>query len=277
MNKLLKTVLPAAAGAAAAAGLIVFAVAPGRSGKAQRAPFTGRNIAHRGLHKRDKSVPENSMAAFERAVESGYGIELDVHLTADGYLAVFHDDELERMCGVPGRIEDQTYEQLSRLILAGTEQRIPQLRQVLELVKGRVPIILEIKRGSRNKETCKKVYDALHGYKGAICVESFDPFIVRWWRRNAPEVLRGQLSCTARAFGGGTDRFTAFALSRLLTNFLGRPQFIAYGICDKKPWTVRLCERLGAMKVAWTSRNWENQEKNDTVIFEFYRPRTKYK
>ena len=276
MNKFWKAALPAAGAVLALAGLTAFAVAPGKATAAQKAPFVGRNFAHRGLHKTDKSVPENSLAAFRRAVERGYGIELDVHLTADDRLVVFHDDDLRRMCGVDGKLDTLRYPQIQDLRLGGTEERIPLLSQVLSVVDGRVPIILELKRGSCNRELCAQVYDMLRLYKGDVCIESFDPGIVRWWRKNAPEVLRGQLSCTVKKFGRSTGPVSAFFLSRLLTNFLGRPQFIAYGICRTKPLTVRLCEKMGAMKVAWTSRSYVNEKRNDAVIFEFYRPRARY-
>ena len=276
MNKVLKTALPLAGAAVAAAGLVLFAVAPGRAAEEKKAPFLGRNIAHRGLHKIDKSVPENSLAAFRDAVERGYGVELDVHLTADQRLVVFHDNSLERMCGVEGQVAEQTYEQLCRLSLAGTGERIPLLSQVLALVDGRVPLVLEIKRSRRNRETCEHVYAMLRGYRGPVCVESFDPLVVRWWRKNAPEVLRGQLSCRPEKMKN-TPRLNAFLLSRLLYNFLGRPQFIAYGVEGKKPFLVRLCEKMGAMRVAWTSRDWKSEADHDAVIFEFYRPRVRFK
>lgn len=276
MNKLLKTALPVAGVAAVGAAVLLFAVAPGRANQEQKAPFMGRNIAHRGLHTIDKSVPENSLAAFRAAVEHGYGVELDVHLTCDDRLVVFHDDTLERMCGVEGRVADFTYARLSALSLANTGETIPLLSQVLAVLGGKVPLVLEIKRSKRNRATCEQVRAMLRCYRGAYCVESFDPMVVRWWRENAPEVLRGQLSCQKEKL---TDisKVKAFLLSHLLTNFLCRPQFIAYGICEKKPWTVRLCEKLGAMRVAWTGRDWKSEETHDTVIFEFYRPRIRFK
>lgn len=276
MNKALKIALPIA-GAAAAAGLTAFLIAPGRAAEEKKAPFVGANIAHRGLHKMDKTAPENSLTAFRDAVESGYGVEFDVHITADGRLVVFHDDDVKRMCGVEGKIEEMSYAQLSRLRLGNTDEKIPLLGEVLALIGGRTPIVLELKRGGHNAELCERVYEMLRVYSGQVCVESFDPFIVRWWRRNAPEVLRGQLSCRPNEFKGETNKLSAFALGHLLTNFLGRPQFIAYGICEKKPLLVRLCEKMGAMRVCWTSRELSHEADNDTVIFEYYRPRVRFR
>jgi len=257
--------------------LVVFAVAPGRADSAKKAPFEGRNFAHRGLFEKDQSVPENSLAAFRRAVENGYGIELDVHLTADDALCVFHDDDLSRMCGVPGRPEEKTYAELSALRLAGTGEKIPLLSDVLAVMDGEAPIILEIKRGDRNDRLCGLVHAALRDYRGDVCIESFDPFIVRWWRKNAPAYLRGQLSAPYGVMKDGTGKVSAFLLSRLLTNCLARPEFIAYGLNGKKHLTVRLSEALGGMRVAWTSHDEAAEKTNDAVIFEHYRPRTSYR
>ena len=127
LNRPAKAGLIAAGALAAAAGITAFLVAPGKRDAGQRAPFMGRNFAHRGLHRIDKSVPENSIPAFEHAARIGYGIELDVHITADGELVVFHDDELKRVCGVEGRLEDFTLGQLRALRLCGTDKAIPTL------------------------------------------------------------------------------------------------------------------------------------------------------
>lgn len=265
-----------AGGALAAFAAAAFLVAPGISGKKMRAPFTGRNFAHRGLHRFDKTVPENSLPAFEAAAEMGYGVELDVHITKDSQIVVFHDDDLFRACGVSGRIEDMTYEELSGLRLFGTDFGIPLFSEVLAAVRYRCPMVVELKRGKRNRELCEKTYALLKKFGGDYCVESFDPRIVRWFRKNAPEVLRGQLSLNPKSMAGDTSKISAFLVGNLLTNFLSRPHFISYGI-GKKPLSVKFCEMLGAMKVAWTSLESKNEKGNDAVIFQYYRPKAKFK
>ena len=260
--------------AAVAAGGTAFLIAPGHYTKAMQAPFADRNYAHRGLHKKDKSIPENSLGAFQAAVDAGYGIELDVHLTADEQLVVFHDDTLKRVCGVEGRTDDQTLAQLRQLRLYNTEYTIPTFDEVLDVLGGKVPLILEIKRGEkreRNALLCKKIRERLLRYDGPVCIESFDPAIVAWWRHNAPEVLRGQLSQPPKKYKGNTKWITGFLCGNLLTNVVARPHFIAYCIGDK-PLTVRLCERMGAIRACWTSRAWKHESANDMVIFEHYRP-----
>lgn len=273
----LKCLLAAAGAAAGIAGVVTYMVAPARPTKAQKAAFWGANIAHRGLHRPDRSVPENSIPAFAAAVEAGYGVEFDVHLTADGELVVFHDDDLRRMCGVDGAVEDHTYAELREYHLAATQEKIPLLRDVLTTIGGRTPILLELKSGHDNRRLCELTCAELSIYHGAVCVESFDPRILRWWRRNAPQMMRGQLSSSLRSYKGEGKRLLAFAMSNLLYNFLGRPHFIAYGVYGKKPLTVRLCEKMGAMRFAWTCHGPAYEKDNDAVIFEYYRPRTKFK
>ncbi len=258
----------------AAVGAAYYLLAPEKPDAIKTAPFKGRNFAHRGLHTKDGSAPENSLPAFKAAALLGYGVELDVHLTLDNKVVVFHDDTLERMCGDPRRIENVTYKELCALELDHSECKIPLLTEVFEVLDG-APIILELKRGSRNELLCALTFAIMQDYKGDICIESFDPFIVGWFKKNAPHVLRGQLSCE-RSNLKDISRPTAFMLSNLFTNFISRPNFIAYGI-GKKPLTVKLCEKMGAMKVCWTSKSSENETGNDAVIFEHYMPNVRFK
>ena len=268
--------LCAAGAVLVSAGVAAFLVAPSRASDKKRAPFTGRNFAHRGLHVTDRTVPENSIAAFDAAAEIGYGIELDVHITRDGKLVVFHDDNTKRICGVDGVVEDMTWEELSALRLCGTEYGIPLFSEVLEVVGDRCPIIVELKHGARNTELCWKTYVMMRKYNGTYCVESFDPRIVMWFRLHAPEVLRGQLASDPKEMEKDTSKLNAFLVGNVLTNFLSRPNFVAYGI-GRKPLAVKLSEKLGAMKVAWVSNDYRSEKSNDAVIFEHYRPSVKYR
>lgn len=261
---------------AAAIGIPLFLLAPGRSTRRQRAPFAGQNFAHRGLHSRDKRIPENSLPAFARAAREGYGMELDVQLTRDGKVVVFHDDTLDRVCGVPGRVENFTLAELRQLRLCGTENTIPLFSEVLNTVRGRTPLIVELKTGRRNRELCEKTYALLSDYRGEVCIESFNPFIVGWFRFHARDLLRGQLASPTEGSDGSVGPLRAFLLQRCLMNFIGRPQFIAYKI-GPRPLAVRISELLGAMRVGWTSHEPRNEKGRDAVIFEFYRPKVKYK
>ncbi len=271
-----KLLLEASLAGLAALGGLVFLVAPGRARKKDKKPFMYKNFAHRGLHKKDKTIPENSLAAFERASSYGYGMELDVQLSKDGQVVVFHDDTLDRVCGVESRVDEKTYDELRQLSLCGTTQTIPLFSEVLKTVRGRGPLIVELKNGKNNEELCEKTYALLKKYSGEYCIESFNPFIVRWFKKNAPEVIRGQLANPPKDYNGEVGPLTAVILGNCLLNFLARPQFIAYKITPK-PFTVKLCEALGAMKVAWTSHDWVNEKFYDAVIFEYYKPKLKYK
>ncbi|MBO6014493.1 MAG: glycerophosphodiester phosphodiesterase [Oscillospiraceae bacterium] len=262
--------------AAAATAVPVFLLAPGFATKEKKAPFLRRNFAHRGLHSRDLTVPENSLKAFELAAAAGYGIELDVQLSRDGQVVVFHDAELERVCGVKGKVEDLTFEELQELQLLHTEEKIPLFTDALAVIRGRGPLIVELKNGKRNKELCEKTYEILKNYKGDYCIESFNPVIVSWFRKHAKEVFRGQLAAPVPEYEGEVNRFTAYLLSHTLLNFLSRPHFIAYKI-GRRPPSVRFSCALGAMNVGWTSHEVRNERGRAAVIFEFYRPRLVYR
>ena len=256
-------------------GLWLFLIAPGRASRAQRSPFEGRAFAHRGLYELDQSVPENSLPAFRRAVEAGYGAELDVQRTRDGQIVVFHDDDMRRACGVEGAVRDFTYEELRQIPLFGTEARIPLFSEVLKIFDGKQPLIVELKYGPDSDLLCEAVRRMLDAYDGPACVESFHPAMVRWFKQHDPDRLRGQLSEAVCYSRKNLPLPLSFMMSRLLSNCLTRPQFIAYRV-GPKPFSVRAAEGMGAMKVLWTARESELHKRrmteNHAVIFEGYRP-----
>ena len=265
-------------GCGVAAALPLLMLAPGKMSKRQKAPFLGLNFAHRGLHTRDKSVPENSLEAFRLAADMNYGIELDVQLSRDGQVVVFHDDTLDRVCGVHGRVDEYDYDELKNMKLCGSKWGIPLFSEVLKTINGRGPIICELKHGRRNRELCRKTYELISSYRGDICIESFDPLIVAWFRLHAKDLVRGQLAMQMKEYPDDTPggKGFIFLASHALLNFLGRPQFIAYRLGYQPP-TVRLAYLLGAMKVCWTSHEPRNEKGKDAVIFEFYKPRQQFR
>jgi glycerophosphoryl diester phosphodiesterase len=250
---------------------LVWMILPGESDAGQRAPFWGLNCAHRGLHTADKSVPENSLAAFTAAVDAGYGIELDIQLSRDGEVVVFHDDTLDRVCGVHGRVDGLDWAELRALPLHQTDQRIPLLAEVLALVDGRTPLIIELKTCKNWRGLCQKAWAILRRYDGDICVESFDPRIVWMFRRHVPGLLRGQLAAPPDAMGRGIK---GVLVGLGLANCIGRPHFIAYRK-GRRPLSVRLAMKF-AMRVLWTIRPDDDydrlEDEHDCLIFEFYRP-----
>ncbi len=274
MNIAVKTFLSLAGIAGAAA----FLLAPGSASEEQKKTFRGVRFAHRGLYDADQTIPENSLPAFRRAADAGYGIELDVQLSRDGRVVVFHDDTLNRMClpgeEAPVRVDSRTFDELSALRLASSDERIPLFREVLELVGGRVPLLVELKTGPRRRELCEKTTALFRAYGGPFCIESFDPRIVLWYRQNAPKILRGQLAEPPHYYVKDEKMPAAegFVLGNTLLNAAARPQFIAYRIGDI-PFTVRAAEKMGAMRFRWTSREEGDAPDADAVIFEHYRPK----
>lgn len=211
--------------------------------------FLHRDYAHRGLW--NEQFPENSLPAFDRAAQRGFGIELDVHLTADDQLCIIHDDDVTRMCGVSMHVHDSTLSQLRTLRLKGTDAGIPTFAEALETVAGRVPLIVELKSGPRNEVLCRLALEALERYQGAYCVESFDPRIVRWFRRNAPHILRGQLAEYLEH-----PRGRAWFLGQLWQNVLGRPDFIAWNVNARESLAFRCVKALfRPWLVGWTVRD----------------------
>jgi glycerophosphoryl diester phosphodiesterase len=165
----------------------------GRKGHEKLPALRSWSYAHRGLH--GEGRPENSMAAFRAALEGGYGIELDVHLLADGNLAVIHDSSLKRTAGADVKIEELTTEQLENYRLEGTEETIPEFQDVLTLYNGKAPLIVELKPENGNHAALTEAAcRMLDSYKGVYCLESFDPRCVAWLKKNRPDIIRGQLS-----------------------------------------------------------------------------------
>ena len=271
MGKFGKFLLGTAITAAAVSATATYLLAPKKADKDKAAPFKNKYFAHRGLHAKDGSAPENSIEAFRLAAEKGYGIELDVHLTTDNEVIVFHDDDLKRMCGVERATFDLSYKEIKELSLLDTQHKIPLFTEVLDVYNAAGPMVLEIKTCPRKYELCQKVYELLKDYNGDVCIESFDPRIVGWWKKNAPEYIRGQLAQPMEKYDN-QPKILAFLLSNGLTNFIARPHFIAYHI-GKKPLGIKIAEKMGAMKFSWTSREAGQQNKNDDgVIFEHYEP-----
>lgn len=199
-------------------------IAP-RARKAQMRPFQ-RPFAHRGLW--DGERPENSLAAFEAAARAGFGIELDVQLSADGTVMVFHDYTLDRMCGREGLLTDLSATELGTIRLKDSEQTIPTFAEVLRVVDGRVPLLIELKGETGDTSIVPATLALLKDYEGAWCMESFNPLLLRALKKQAPHVLRGLLStdlCKEKKRGSW---MLNFILSSLLVTFLCRPAFHAW-------------------------------------------------
>ena len=152
-----------------------------------------RPIAHRGLH--NEEYPENSLGAFQRCIDKNYPIELDVRLLNDNTLVVFHDDTLARMTGIDGYVSQINKEDLKNCKLNKTNFVIPTFREVLDLVDGKVPILIELKTANSSFGPLEKILtDTLTDYTGEYAVQSFNPFSVGWFTEHYPDIIRGQMS-----------------------------------------------------------------------------------
>lgn len=233
--------------------------------------FRTKMYAHRGLH--GNGVPENSLTAFKLARENGYGVELDVQMTKDKKLVVFHDGNLLRMCGVDGNLRDYTYEELLSFNLGDSEEKIPLFEEVLKVL-GTTDLICEIKgdNGAKNYELCELTYNMLMTYKGKFCVESFSPYLVGWFKKHHPEIIRGQLSCDF-SDDAAMKWYMRLSMEHLLVNVISRPDFIAYRHQDINKFGFRMCKGIyRPFLVAWTAKG-EAEQKSawgsfDSVIFE---------
>jgi glycerophosphoryl diester phosphodiesterase len=219
------------------------------------------------------------MAAFKAALDGGYGIEFDLHLLADGDLAVMHDSLLKRTTGAEGRIEDLTTEDLKNYHLEGTEETIPTFRQLLDLYAGKAPLIVELKPLRNNHEALvDAAVAAMEGYEGPWCMESFDPRCIYVLKKKYPHIIRGQLSENFLKNDPKMNKALAFVLSHYLENFLTVPDFVAYRF-DQRNSTIstKLCRGLWkAQGVVWTLRKKEDHpiavEEGWLPIFENYIP-----
>lgn len=231
-------------------------------------------IAHRGLHDNNKTVPENSLEAFQRAIDKNYAIELDVHLLSDGNIAVFHDDTLDRMCRTSLSIKSLNKESIKNYTLANSKETIPLFTEVLSLVNDRVPLLIEIKQTSNIKMLGENLSNFLNKYEGRFAIQSFNPFLLGWFAKNKPGILRGQLSSNFQ------DVKMSFLLKKALQHFLfnwkSKPQFIAYDINDMPNPGIERMRRKGIPVICWTVRSKEEYasvtKHCDNIIFENFNP-----
>ena len=238
--------------------------------------FKGWHYAHRGFHDNKTDAPENSAKAMRLAVEKGYGIELDVQLTKDEKVVVFHDATLKRVCGVDASVNSMTYEELQQLRLLNSDEKIPLFSEVLNIIDGKVPLIMEIKMVNAKTRVCELANKELENYQGIYCMESFHPFAVNWYKNNRPDVVRGQLSANFKK-EDQKEGFQEWLVHMLLTNVLARPDFVAYSHKSANNLSRRLTRAFGATAVAWTIRSQEELDKKhkefDLFIFEGFVPK----
>ncbi len=240
--------------------IYVFLIAPRMMNKPDRSFLMGRHYAHRGLFDNKTEAPENSLAAFRKAVEEGYGIEWDVQLSKDKVPVVFHDKTLKRMCGIEGNVWDYTLSELKSFRLAQSKEVIPTLEEALAAVAGKVPLIIEYKLDKVQTEVCSISNEILKRYQGPYCIECFHPLALLWYKKNRPDVVRGQL-CQEFWKTKEYKGIIYIIMSFLLPNVATRPDFIAYKHQDASNISRRLCGVLGALSVAYTIKSVDEYKK----------------
>lgn len=272
-------------GVTSLAGLYLLAIKPSnRKGKGFE-NFKQVLYAHRGLFDNNSNAPENSMYAFENAIDHGFGMEIDVQLTKDKMPVVFHDFTLKRIARdkdnmpVEGKVSDYTYAELQQFHLLDSDQTIPSFEDFLNLVKGQVPLIIEYKIENKDikAEVCKIANTLLKDYKGEYCIESFNPFGVLWYKIHRPDIIRGQLSDNFHKDKNVKDNPITFGCQHLLFNWITKPDFIAYNHKAEKNLSRRICHVLYKNEaVAWTIKDEEQLAKArkhfDMFIFDSFVP-----
>jgi len=237
--------------------------------------YTQVKYAHRGLHGEGRA--ENSMSAFRAAIDAGFGIELDVRLSSDGVLVVFHDDTLDRVTGVSGRVDAFTARELSEISLSGTADTVPTFREVLELIDGRVPLLIEIKEDAGKSAVSSATAEIMRDYKGAYLVQSFNPLSLRNYAKGMPSTPRGILSHRYYEYEPYRKPLY-FLLQCLLLNRLCRPSFVSYDFRHASNLSFKIARSLfRATTFAWTVRSKEDEalaKKHgfSTIIFENFVP-----
>ena len=227
-------------------------------------------IAHRGLW--GENVPENSIKAYELAGEKGYPVEIDIRLSKDKQVFVFHDNTLERLTEGSGKPEDLTFEELSKLHLNGTEYKIPLLKEVLKVCENKSPILIEIKNQGGDNEIVYKMLEILKDYQGEFAVQSFNPKYMKLVRKLRPDYIRGILS-SGNKYKKVKSKVINYLLSAMFFNFMVKPDFLSYHI-NGYPLSKRISK--GKVKICWTVTSKEDYEKVkpyvDNIIFENFIP-----
>ena len=226
--------------------------------------LTALPFAHRGLHGGGRI--ENSRASVRAAMDAGHGVEIDVRASRDGIAFVFHDATLDRLTGERGLLAERSSSALAAIRLAGTDETIPPLVDILRIVAGRVPLLIEVKAPERRvARLCSAVYRAMEGYRGAVGVMSFNPEVASWFSRNAPRVPRGLV------VSDSDRRGVRGRIERRLALWRARPDFLAYDIRDlPSRFVARRRRRMPIL--TWTVRSEEERERAmlhaDQIIYE---------
>jgi glycerophosphoryl diester phosphodiesterase len=267
-----------------AAGGIGYCMRPSQDSlrKARFKPFEKFYFAHRGLHDENYDTPENTIAAFRRAISYGYGVTIDVRLTKDKQLVALGRDNMLPLCGINIPVHSATYDELHIHTIKNTNERVPLLSKALEEIAGRVPVIIELPPELDYNELCHLTAQLLDGYEGEVCVQSLSPDIVAWFKQNRSDILRGQMAVDMfDARNQSSDNLpTKFAKTFMLTNFKSQPDFVSYDFIAFDSIVMKLMRQVFGVETAgWTMTSQkcidDLDKKFDIKIFEGFMPKEK--
>lgn len=229
-------------------------------------------FAHRGFH--NEIVPENSTKAFKLAIENGFGIEFDIRVTKDDTWVVFHDADLKRMSNENLKIDKLNFSELDKYLLGNSIETIPTLESTLNLINGKVPLLIEIKHIKKHNKHLKNLVKILDQYNGKFAIFSFSPVIINWFKKNRNNYIRGQISSFFN--NKKIPKFIKYFYKSMFFNRFTKPDFISYDIENIPNKYIQKAKNKGLILFGYTARNIDqyNYSLNylDNVVFELFNP-----
>ncbi len=233
-------------------------------------------IAHRGCHTKDGVVPENSRLAFMLALDKGYGIELDVNVLKDGTVVAFHDYHLNRLCGDPRNVDTITKTDLESLRLLESDQKIMTIDEVLSLVDGKVPLLIELKPHGSILLLCESLMKSLSTYRGTYAIFSFHPKVVYWFKKHHPNIIRGQIAETFKR-DPNMPKVIKWMMKNMIFNPFTKPDFISYYIHDMPTKKLTRLHKKGITIISYAAQSQEEldfvKSHYDNAVFEYFSPK----
>ncbi len=211
-------------------------------------------IAHRGYF--NETAPENSIKAFQNAINRDFAIEMDVQLLKDGTLIVFHDNHLKRMTGLDKFLDEVNYEDIKHLKLLSTDEKIPTFKEFLEYIDGQIPLVIEFKNESKGNLLEEKAYQLLQSYKGDFTVQSFNPLSVYWFKKHAPHIVRGQLSYDYK--NKKISRIGKWFLRNVYSKRVTKPHYVMYDIKSLESQVIKRLKTHNIPLFSYTAKNMED-------------------
>lgn len=237
--------------------------------------LTTTKFAHRGLHNNKNQIPENSMLAYQLALNSSYGIELDIQADVNGTFFCFHDSNTLRMTHVDKDLKGSSYDEIRKYDLLNSDEKIPLFTDLLKLINGKVPLLIEIKTHKNYKKTLFKFIELMDKYQGEFAVFSFNPLIVNWFKKHKPSYIRGQITSYFTE-NKKMPKIGKFIMKRLLTNIMSKPDFVSYNKDNLPNKYAQKVKDKGLVLISYTARSLDEMNLAlkycDNIVFENFIP-----